>query len=152
MRYSLRKLRGQQIMLSIKVGASRGPSEERTMKFVARMISTVAAAFLLVPALYAGDTPEAGPTAKKGETVNSRVALRTLAKAKPASATAAPLPATAMPQRAAGAGSGSARQSTGDGTITPKAELFLGYSFIRATPRSTGNRIAWLHGGDANIA
>jgi outer membrane protein OmpA-like peptidoglycan-associated protein/opacity protein-like surface antigen len=36
---------------------------------------------------------------------------------------------------------------------TPDAELFLGYSYLRAIPApSDGNRLVWLHGGDASIA
>jgi|GEM_PF-6725017 len=36
---------------------------------------------------------------------------------------------------------------------TPKAELFLGYSYLRAVPtQSTGNRMVWLNGGSTSIA
>ena len=131
------------------------------MKFVARMIATMAVAFLLVTQLWADDTAKPGSTAKKDDSVSSRRAPGALAKANPAGVTSVPVRLMPIGQSAAGAGS-SAMSSSGSSTsvgqsirgdvITPKVELFLGYSFIRAAPRSTGNRIAWLHGGDANIA
>ena len=36
---------------------------------------------------------------------------------------------------------------------TPKVELFLGYSYLRAVPKlAAGNRLVWLNGGSASIA
>jgi outer membrane protein OmpA-like peptidoglycan-associated protein len=36
---------------------------------------------------------------------------------------------------------------------TPKVELFLGYSYLRAVPApAAGNRLVWLNGGSASIA
>jgi outer membrane protein OmpA-like peptidoglycan-associated protein/opacity protein-like surface antigen len=36
---------------------------------------------------------------------------------------------------------------------TPKVELFLGYSYLRAVPTlAAGNRLVWLNGGSASIA
>jgi len=36
---------------------------------------------------------------------------------------------------------------------TPRAEWFLGYSYLRAVPApSDGNRLVWLHGGSTSIA
>jgi outer membrane protein OmpA-like peptidoglycan-associated protein/opacity protein-like surface antigen len=36
---------------------------------------------------------------------------------------------------------------------TPKVELFLGYSYVRALPElAAGNRLVWLNGGSASIA
>lgn len=110
------------------------------MRFAARMIATMAFAFLLAPALCAGDTAKPAASAKKAEAVNPRVALGAVAKALPAATTAAPLPATVVPQ-----------SSVGDNN-TPKVELFLGYSYVRAMPRSLGNRIEWLHGGNGSLA
>jgi outer membrane protein OmpA-like peptidoglycan-associated protein/opacity protein-like surface antigen len=37
-------------------------------------------------------------------------------------------------------------------TTYPKVEWFLGYSFWRAVPTSTNNRIAYLHGGSTSLA
>jgi opacity protein-like surface antigen len=39
------------------------------------------------------------------------------------------------------------------GDETPRVELFLGYSYLRATPTySPGNRLVWLNGGSASMA
>jgi len=38
-------------------------------------------------------------------------------------------------------------------SYTPKAELFLGYSYLRSVPTlEAGNRLVWLNGGSASIA
>jgi len=138
------------------------------MRFAARMIATMAFAFLLAPALCAGDTAKPAASAKKAEAVNPRVApgavakampavttaarakkaeagsprvaLGAVARAMPAATTAAPPPATAVPQ-----------SSAGDNN-TPKVELFLGYSYVRAMPRTLENRVEWLHGGNGSVA
>ena len=130
------------------------------MKFVARMFATMAVASLLVFPLRADDAPTPGSAAKKVDSVSSRHAHRALAKAKPADVTSEPVRAMSRPSApgvessamSSSRSPASPGQSTRGDVITPKVELFLGYSFIRATPRSTQDRIAWLHGGDANIA
>jgi hypothetical protein len=115
------------------------------MRFAARMIATMAFAFLLAPALSADDTAKPAASAKKAEAVSPRVAPGAVAKAKPAATTPVPLLATAVPQSSAGV-------SSGADSNTPKVELFLGYSYVRAMPRSLGNRIVSLHGGNGSIA
>jgi len=115
------------------------------MRFAARMIATMAFALLLAPALCADDTAKPAARAKKAEAVNASVAPGAVAKAMPAARTAASLPATAVPQSSAGA-------SSGADSNTPKVELFLGYSYVRAMPQSLKNRIAWLHGGNGSLA
>ncbi len=110
------------------------------MRLGLRIFATMAVAFSLVPALRADDTAKPAATAKKDGAVNSRVAPGAVGKAKPAATTAASLPATAIPQ------------SRGADSNTPKAELFLGYSFVPAVPFSVGNRIDWLHGGSTSLA
>src|ERR1700686_1251815 len=132
------------------------------MKFVARMFATMAVASLLAFPIRADDAPTPGSAGKKVDSVSSRHAHRALAKAKPADVTsepARPMPRPSAPgvgssamSSSGGSASPGPGQSTRGDVITPKVELFLGYSFIRATPRSTRDRIAWLHGGDANIA
>ena len=43
--------------------------------------------------------------------------------------------------------------SNGSSAGTPKVELFLGYSYLRAVPaRADGNRMVWLNGGSTSIA
>ena len=46
-----------------------------------------------------------------------------------------------------------AQDSRGTNDGTPKAELFVGYSYLRAVPApSDGNRLVWLNGGSTSIA
>jgi hypothetical protein len=110
------------------------------MKLGLRIFATVVVAFSLLPALLAEDSAKPVATAKKDGAVNSRVAFGAVAKAKPAATTSASLPASPMPQ------------SRGAGSITPKVELFLGYSFLRNVPASAGNRLVYLHGGSTSLA
>src|ERR1035437_8294432 len=36
---------------------------------------------------------------------------------------------------------------------TPRVELFVGYSYLRAMPAPTvGNRLMWMHGGSTSLA
>ncbi len=106
-----------------------------------RILAIMTVAFSLLPALCADDTADSAATAKKDRAVNSRVAPGAVAKAKPAATTSASLPAAAMPQ------------SGGADSITPRVELFLGYSYFGPGPfTSAGNRIAYLHGGSTSLA
>jgi hypothetical protein len=57
----------------------------------------------------------------------------------------APMPMASM--------SSAAAFSAGPNAGTPKIELFLGYSYLRAVPApDAGNRLVWLNGGSASIA
>jgi opacity protein-like surface antigen len=55
-----------------------------------------------------------------------------------------------------GAGAQSASPSSGSPSMhhhTPKAEVFLGYSYFRSVPSpAAGNRMEYLHGGTASVA
>jgi outer membrane protein OmpA-like peptidoglycan-associated protein len=43
--------------------------------------------------------------------------------------------------------------SRGLNSYTPKVEIFLGYSYVRAVPTmAVGNRVVWMNGGSASIA
>jgi len=45
------------------------------------------------------------------------------------------------------------QNSGGVSTDTPKAELFVGYSYLQAVPKlADGNRLVWLNGGSTSIA
>jgi len=95
------------------------------MKFRARMIFTIAAVALLVPAclLAADGTPDAVGNDK-------------LAFAPPTAQSGAP---ATLSRRA-------------DGSY-PRVELFLGYSYLRGVPTlSPGNRMDFLNGGSTSIA
>ena len=117
------------------------------MKLGARIIPTVAIAFLLVPTLFADDSAKPADTPKKDESVNSSAAP---------SAAAQPTPAS-LPQAPAGGAAGGrserhARRAREHDNATPKVELFLGYSYWRALPISTGNRIESMNGGSTSLA
>jgi outer membrane protein OmpA-like peptidoglycan-associated protein len=125
------------------------------MKLGKRSIPTIAIAFFLVPTLFADDTPKPGDTPKKDASATSTTAPG--AAAKPAGKTPLPLPASASPQEHAGKGTGnrSGRRSHRAGAqsdSTPKVELFMGYSYWRSVPDSTGNRIDGMNGGSASLA
>ena len=64
-----------------------------------------------------------------------------------------------MPAFLPHAGEAAAQTSTatpytsGQNIGTPKAELFLGYSYVRALPApAAGNRVVWLNGGSTSLA
>ena len=49
--------------------------------------------------------------------------------------------------------SAATQNSAGVNTDTPKAELFVGYSYLQAVPKlADGNRLVWLNGGSASVA
>ena len=125
------------------------------MKLGKRSIPTIAIAFFLVPTLFADDTPKPGDAPKKEASATSTSAPG--AAAKPAEKTPLALPAEASTQEHAAKGSGnrSGRHSDGagaQGDSTPKVELFVGYSYWRSVPDSTGNRIDGMNGGSTSLA
>jgi outer membrane protein OmpA-like peptidoglycan-associated protein len=112
----------------------------RTMKFRARMIVTMAAVALLVPAcLLAADgstNPSTGATAVDSTGTPDAVDNAELAAGLATAQSGAP---AMLPRRA-------------DGSY-PRVELFLGYSYLRGVPTlSPGNRMDFLNGGSASIA
>lgn len=109
------------------------------MRFSARSIATAAFAGVLMPAFLLGADQGAKPSA--GVADNRAVDSSVSSSVYPD----APMPmasmAAAMPH------------SDGMNNGTPKVELFLGYSYLRAVPTmEAGNRLVWLHGGSASIA
>jgi len=113
------------------------------MRLGARKIATMVVAFLLVPTLLVCAEDAARPPArakKDNSAVNSRTRA-SATKAALAAALAAVAPASPAPQ------------SASTDAEYPKADLFLGYSGVRAVPTdSLGNRIVWLSGGTASFA
>ena len=109
------------------------------MRLSARSITAAAFAVVLMPAFLLGADRGAKPSA--GVADNGAVDSSVSSSVYPD----APMPmasmAAAMPY------------SEGMNRGTPKVELFLGYSYLRAVPTyATGNRLVWLNGGSANIA
>src|SRR3984893_18931642 len=116
------------------------------MKLGTHIIPTLAVAFFLVPTLLADDTAKPAIVPNKDESVNSTTTAGEPAKLNPAEKTPLALPAGPSRQTPAGGGSGKhserhGRRSRGHGNSTPKVELFMGYSYWRALPKDSGNRI-----------
>jgi opacity protein-like surface antigen len=105
------------------------------MRIDVRMVATVAVAGLLASTLLL----RAEATAKASAGANESKAVDAVASS--AAEPAADSPAAAMPD------------SRGLNIGTPKVELFLGYSYLRAVPTlAEGNRFVWLNGGSTSIA
>ena len=131
------------------------------MKLGTRILPTIAVTFLLVPTLFAHDTPKPRDTSRPSDTTKKEESAASPASpraaAKPAAKTLLPLTAAPRAQAPAGEGKGNrsrrhARRAAQQSDSTPKVELFLGYSFWRAVPDSTGNRIDKMHGGSTSLA
>ncbi|HVA95884.1 MAG TPA: PKD domain-containing protein [Candidatus Dormibacteraeota bacterium] len=127
------------------------------MRLAARFIATMTVAFFLVPTLFADDAVRPADTPKADESVSSTANPGGSRVPHPAGKTLLPVLGFASRQAAAGQGSGTragrrGRQSGQSGATTPKVELFMGYSYWRAVPESTGNRIDAMHGGSASLA
>jgi outer membrane protein OmpA-like peptidoglycan-associated protein len=127
------------------------------MKLGARIIPTMAIAFFLVPVLFADDTPKPADATKNHESVNSTAASGAAAKPEPGGEPVLRLPAVSLLETPSA--EGREKHSTKHGNLAmawdntaPKAELFLGYSFWRAVPDSTKNRIDKMHGGSTSLA
>lgn len=113
------------------------------MRFDVRMIATAAVAALLMPTLLLRAEEPA---------ISSGVAKESTAANAGSSSSAEP-PAS-MPADGAAAGfAAGAPDSNGANVPTPRVELFLGYSYLRAVPTlAEGNRFVWLNGGSTSIA
>ena len=100
------------------------------MKLSEKMMAAAAFAALLMPAFN----------------LRAEAAEKLSATADPAAA----LPSAPMP---ADSTTATAPYSEGRNFGTPKAELFLGYSYLQAVPKlADGNRLVWLNGGSTSIA
>ena len=112
------------------------------MRVSIRMIATAAFAVSLMSAFNLRAEEAAKPSAGAEKAVDSSVA----SVADPAaSLPTAPMPAASM--------AATMPYSRGLNVDTPRAELFLGYSYLRAVPTlAAGNRLVWLNGGSTSIA
>ena len=105
------------------------------MRLSLRLIATVAVAVLLMPTslLRADDVVKPSTGANDATAVDSNA-----------------LPAAPMP---AAAQSTATTYTTGTNRDTPKVELFMGYSYLRAVPtRDAENRFVYLNGGSTSLA
>jgi outer membrane protein OmpA-like peptidoglycan-associated protein len=126
------------------------------MKLGTRIFGAIAVALLLAPALFADDTPTPANMPNKAKSANSALAPSGSATPTSTEKLLTPLPAASStkppPEEAAKNSQKHGRRSSEQGSASPKVELFLGYSYWRAVPQSTGNRIDAMHGGSASIA
>jgi opacity protein-like surface antigen len=111
-----------------------------TMKFWTWMIATTAAVAILAPPFLfaAEDSTNSSPkvTAVDSAVTPDAVGYAEAPAALASAQTAAPAPSSTRTYRS-----------------YPRAELFLGYSYIRGVPTlSPGNRMDFLNGGSASIA
>jgi opacity protein-like surface antigen len=124
------------------------------MRLAARFVGLTAIALLLMPALFADDTAKPKATPKPGEPAAaitaptmSTEALST-AKALPAeTSTSSQSKSDANDQPVAALHSWAESEN-----YTPRIEWFLGYSFWRAMPTASSNRMGYLHGGSTSVA
>jgi hypothetical protein len=108
------------------------------------MIATAAFAALLMPAFLVRADEAAKPST--GATDDKAAATSVAAVADPA----APLPAAPLPAASMAPAMPDPR---GMNSGTPRAEWFVGYSYLRAVPApADGNRLVWLNGGSTSIA
>jgi outer membrane protein OmpA-like peptidoglycan-associated protein/opacity protein-like surface antigen len=127
------------------------------MKLGARFIPTMVAALFLVPTLFADDTAKPGDSPKKDDSASTAAASSASAKPAPAGKAMPGVLAKSAPQEAAGQGMAGRQGKRGhhshkEGDSTPKVELFLGYTYWKAVPSSTGNRIDAMNGGSTSLA
>jgi hypothetical protein len=113
--------------------------------------------FLLAPTILADETGKPASVPKNDASANSVPTAGALEKPKAAGRKL--LPTRTASSEGAPASEGMGRHAARRGTrqrehdnVTPKVELFLGYSYWRAVPNSTGNRIDALHGDSTSLA
>jgi outer membrane protein OmpA-like peptidoglycan-associated protein len=122
------------------------------MSSVARCITMIAVALVLVSAAHAQVGTETQPETDSAVSVPG--------DAVPADAqqhatlTLAARPSASLQPQDGSSGAPGATTTTWNETRdrTPKVEWFLGYSFWRAMPTSTSNRMGYLHGGSTSVA
>ena len=112
------------------------------MRLSARLITTAAFTVFLMPALNLRAEEALKPSTGNDKAVDSSVAVEVNPDA--------PLPSSPMPESTMAA---AMPYSRGLNSYTPRVEVFLGYSYVRAVPTlAVGNRVVWLNGGSASIA
>jgi len=111
------------------------------MRLSVKLIATAAFAIFLMPAFLLGAEQAAKPSTSAGDDKAADSSSSAAAGAGPAS----PMSAASMQATVPNSG--------GPKGYAPKAELFLGYSYLRSVPTlEAGNRLVWLNGGSASIA
>ena len=121
------------------------------MNFAARCIASSAVALLLTAALFADDDakPKAGA---KNDDASASGSASPVAAQPDANPPAPALSPTGSLPFATNALPAAAMHPWDESQDYPKVEWFLGYSFWRAMPTSSSNRIGYLHGGSTSVA
>ena len=135
------------------------------MKLAARILGTMAIAFVIVPVMYANDDTKPKTKTANEATASSSDAPDISTDTQPTDFKNLPMdfstsqpPAPEAPASESNALPSSARasgamyQGADSENYTPRVEWFLGYSFWRAMPTSSNNRIGYLHGGSTSVA
>jgi len=121
------------------------------MRPAARLISVIAGAILIAPALFADDTAKPKASAQKNEPVAS-VAPNATTEVIEGSNTL-PTPSSAnLPSYSGDQPVAAMHRWDESENSYPRVEWFLGYSFWRAMPTSSSNRMGYLHGGSTSVA
>jgi len=113
------------------------------MRSITKMIAVAAFAFFLMSAfsLYAEEAAKASASvAGDSGVASSVVSVAELPDGMPS----APMPAASM--------AAASPYSAGPNLGVPRFELFAGYSYLRAAPTQTDNRLMWMNGGSASVA
>ena len=112
------------------------------MRLSTKLIATAAFAIFLMSAFNLRAEEGAKPSTGIDKAVDSSVVMA----ANPnASLPFAPMPESSM--------AAAMPYSRGLNSYTPKVDIFLGYSYVRAVPTmAVGNRVVWMNGGSASIA
>ncbi|MHB8542154.1 MAG: OmpA family protein [Candidatus Acidiferrales bacterium] len=122
------------------------------MKLAPRFIAILAVFFVMVSALYANDAAKPKAKAKKHSTPIAAPAVAPATSSNSAKSLFAPLSNISGSQPAIYAPQAGAMDNSGESESYPKMEWFFGYSFWRAMPTSSSNRMAYLHGGSTSFA
>jgi hypothetical protein len=117
-------------------------------------MASVMIAFFLIPELFADDTAKPKATAKSDEPA-SAVTAPTMSTEPLSTAEALPAETSTSSQSKSEANAQpvAALHSWGESeNYTPRIECFLGYSFWRAMPTASSNRMGSLYGGSTSVA
>ena len=124
------------------------------MRLAVRFIVLAMIAFFLIPELFADDTVKPKATPKTDE-LDAAVTTSTMRTQDSSAAETSPMEASTSPQSQSEANAQpvAALHSWGESeNYTPRIEWFFGYSFWRAMPTASSNRMGYLHGGSTSVA
>jgi hypothetical protein len=124
------------------------------MRLAVRFMALVMVVFFLIPGVFADDAAKSKATPKADEPA-AAIAAPTMSTEASSTSEAPPVETLTSSQSksAANAQTVAALHSWGESeNYTPKIEWFSGYSFWRAMPTASSNRMGYLHGGSTSVA